>query len=393
MKRVLLTTAALVAISTIPAHAAESALQLGLGGYISGYAVYTDQETASGDSRREFDFRKDTEVHLTGEVALDNGITAGAHLELLADRFDGNDDATASTANASTTVEESYLYLSSSWGRINFGEEDGAAYLLQVAAPSADDNVDGLRSYIDTFDYLALSSATTGVGVGVGTLDYAHDVTGYANKFTYITPVFNGFQGAVSYTPSLSEGDQDALAAVASDDDAGDFDDAFEFAARYEGSFEALDVAIGAGYTMASTERDAAGTAAVGTDDLKVWNVGANIGWGAFGLGAAYLSSNNGIDAAGDTDTWVAGIDYTTGPYKLGLSYLNSEAERNAAAAIDGGFTNEVELERWTAGAIYEWGPGMTFRGAVSLLDADTAQAGDTERDATQVTLGTQLNF
>lgn len=381
MKKVLLTTAALAAISVVPARADEPALQLGLGGYVSGYAVYTDQDTAAGDSRREFDFRKDTEVHLNGEVALDNGITAGAHLELLTDRVDA------------TTTEESYLYLSSSWGRVNFGEEDGAAYLLQVAAPSADDKIDGIRPDIDTFDYVALSSAATGVGVGFGTLDYAQDVTGYTNKFTYITPVFNGFQAGVSLTPSLSEGDQDALDAVTSDDDAGDFENAWEIAGRYEGTFEAIDVALGAGYTHASTERDAAGSAAVGTDDLNVWNIGANIGWGAFGIGAAYLKSNNGIDTDGDTDTWVAGVDYTTGPYKLGLSYLNAEAERNAANALDGGLTDDVEIERWTAGAIYEWGPGMTFRGAVALLDADTDQAGDQERDATQVTLGTQLNF
>lgn len=386
MKKVLLTTAALAAIAAVPAHADEPALQLGIGGYISGYAVYTDQDTGTGDSRREFDFRKDTEVQLNGEVALDNGITAGAHLELLMDRADNG-------AGNDTTVEESYMYLSSSWGRVNFGEEDGVAYLLQVAAPSADDKIDGIRPDIDTFDYLALSSATTGIGVGVPGLDYAHDVTGYLNKFTYITPVFNGFQGGVSFTPSLSEGDQDALAAVASDDDAGDFENAWEIAARYEGSFEALDIALGAGYTHASTERDVAGTAGVGTDDLKVWNIGANLGWGPFGFGAAYLNSNNGIDTAGDTDTWVAGVDYTTGPYKLGLSYLNSQAERNAAAAIDTGFTNDVEIDRWTAGAIYEWGPGMTFRGAVSMIDADTDQAGDQERDATQVTLGTQLNF
>ena len=135
MKKLLLATAALAALATVPARADEPALKLGLGGYVSGYAIYTDQDdTATTDNARQFDFRKDTEVHLTGEVALDNGITAGAHMELLADRADGG-----------STVEESYMYLSSGWGRINFGEEDGAAYLLQVGAPSADDKIDGIR--------------------------------------------------------------------------------------------------------------------------------------------------------------------------------------------------------------------------------------------------------
>jgi len=386
MKNILMSTAAvagLVLVAAAPVRADEPALQLGVGGYISGYAVYNDQEEAAGDSLRKFDLRKDTEVHLSGEVALDNGITAGAHLEMLADRADG------------FAVEESYLYLSSSWGRVNVGEEDGIAYLLQVAAPSADDKVDGVRPDIGTF------TALNG-----GTLDYAHDDSGYSNKLTYITPVFNGFQAGVSYTPTseagttlggiatAGTGPQAGIAGMDDDDDAGVFEGGWELGARYEGSFDAIDLALGAGYSSYSTEADAA-AGAIGSDDLQTWNVGANIGWGAFGLGAAYITTDNGTDevaGAGDTDTdtLVAGIDYTTGPYKLGLSYLNSETGSGAP-----GFgAEDQETDRYTAGVVYEWGPGMTFRGAVQYQEVDNvAGVSGTDSDGTQVTLGTQLNF
>lgn len=383
MKNILMSTAAFAALALVvasPARADEPALQLGLGGYISGYAVYTDQDdadtAAAADGLRKFDFRKDTEVHLNGEVALDNGITAGAHMELLGDRADG-----------AATVEESYLYLSSSWGRVNLGEEDGIAYLLQVGAPSADDKIDGIRPDIGTF------SAANG-----GTWDYAHDDTGYSNKLTYITPVFNGFQAGVSYTPSLDNGNFTAggiaingdgadagILPANNDDNLLDLDDAWEVAVRYEGSFDAIDLAIGAGYSHASEEFEQAAV-----QDLETWNVGANIGWGAFGIGAAYITTNNGTDAAteqNDTDTWVAGIDYTTGPYKLGVSYLNSETEDLTG-------TDDTEIDRWTAGVIYEWGPGMTFRGAVQMQDAENVGGvAATDGEGTQVTLGTQLEF
>jgi len=299
MKNILMSTAALAALALVaaaPARADEPALQLGVGGYISGYAVYTDQDETAPAELRTFDFRKDTEVHLSGEVALDNGITAGAHMELLMDRADGGD-----------TVEESYLYLSSSWGRVNFGEEDGAAYLLQVAAPSADDKIDGIRPDIGTF-----------LPANGGTLDYAQDPFGYTNKLTYITPVFNGFQAGVSFTPSVSEGDLGALTPSVTSNDIGDLENGVEVAARYEGSFDAIDLAIGAGYSAAGLEEDAPGL-----DDLAAWNVGATVGFGAFGLGAAYTTTNNAAED-NDTDTWVAGIDYTTGPYKLGVSYLTN---------------------------------------------------------------------
>lgn len=357
MKKVLLSTAAFAAFAVAGvAKADEPALQLGLGGYVSGYAVYTDTDA---DDVREFDFRKDTEIHLNGEVALDNGITAGAHIELYADRNDAD-------RNANSIVEESYMYLSSSWGRVNFGEEDGIAYLLQVGAPSADDKIDGIRPDIGSFDL------ATG-----GTIDYAQDPTGYANKLTYITPVFNGFQAGVSFTPSVSDADLPGIAAAEGDDDAGELENAVEVAARYEGSFDAIDLALGAGYSMASTEEDA--VAGAGSDDLQAWNVGANIGFGAFGVGASYVTTNNADDDA-DTDIIVAGVDYTTGPYKLGLSYLNADTEGAAGAEVD----------RYTGGVVYEWGPGMTFRGAVQYQEADAAAA---DSDGYQVTLGTQLNF
>lgn len=387
MKKILLTTAAVCSMGyAASARADEPALQLGLGGYVSGYAVYTDQDD-DATSTRQFDFRKDTEVHLNGEVALDNGITAGAHLELLADRVDGGN-----------TVEESYMYLSSSWGRVNFGEEDGAAYLLQVGAPSADDKVDGIRPDISTIR-----------PINGGYVDYAHDDFAYSNKLTYITPVFNGFQAAASFTPSIEassaatnagftlggltmagDGANNSFTPSVADDEAGEFENGFEIAARYEGSFDAIDLAIGAGYSTASTEAEAA-AGLVGSDDLQTWNVGANIGWGAFGIGAAYVTSNNGIGGAGgedgDTDMWVAGIDYTTGAYKLGASYLDRQTEDTTGG-------DDEEIDRWTAGVIYEWGPGMTFRGAVQFQDAENVGGvAGADGEATQVTLGTQLEF
>lgn len=364
MKNILLSTAAfagLLFVAAAPARADQPALQLGVGGFIAGYGVYTDQDevtpAAAGTELREFDFRKTTEVHLNGEVALDNGITAGAHMELLADR-----------ADSATTIQESYMYLSSSWGRVNFGEEDGIGYLLQVGAPSADDQVDGIRPEIGTF------TALNG-----GTLDYAQDDMGYGNKLTYITPVFNGFQAGVSFTPS-NEADKTGVAAATSTNNvSAEVENAWEVAARYEGSFDAIDLALGAGYLNASQEVEA-----VGEDDLTTWNVGANIGFGAFGVGAAYITSNNAASANNDTDIMVAGVDYTTGPYKIGVSYMDWQNEN---------VTPDTEIDRWTAGVIYEWGPGMTFRGAVQMQDAENTTGAGVDGEGTQVTLGTQLEF
>jgi outer membrane protein OmpU len=236
-------------------------------------------------------------------------------------------------------------------------------------------------------------------------LGYAHDPFGYTNKLTYITPVFNGFQAGVSYTPTLGIPnlpivsalglagvalvDQGGIAAAQTDNDEDEFENGWEIAARYEGSFDTFDVALGAGYSHASLENDNDGVAPAPTfdDDFHMWNVGANVGIGAFGIGTSYLATNNGIDSDANYKSWVAGVDYTTGPYKLGLSYLNGKQENGAGVS-------ETEADRWTAGAIYEWGPGMTFRGAVQWQQIeDVAGVATDDLDGTQFTIGTQLNF
>jgi len=151
MKKLLLCGVAALAVSAAaPAHA--EGIDLGLGGYFIGYGLYTDQDETT--DTRSFDFRKETEIHFNGETTLDNGLTVGGHIEMNADR---SIDAEANNED-DNTIEESYLYVSGGWGRVNFGNEDGAAYLLQVAAPSADDNIDGLRPDINSFDLSNMSA-------------------------------------------------------------------------------------------------------------------------------------------------------------------------------------------------------------------------------------------
>lgn len=187
MKKLLCSAAVagLCAVAAAPAMAQgdQSALELSLGGYFRGYVTYASQDTAVGaGEERHIDILRDTEIHFTGETTLDNGLTLGVHVEAEADMGDG------------FAVDESYMYASGSWGRVNFGGEDGAAYLLQVAAPSADSNVDGIRQYINPVNY----DLMLGVAVGPTTFDYGQDLSGSSDKITYLSPVFNGFQAGIS---------------------------------------------------------------------------------------------------------------------------------------------------------------------------------------------------
>ncbi len=468
--------AGLLAVAAAPAMAQgdQSALKLDLGGYFRGYMAYSSQDTranapaslATNADERNIDILRDTEVHFTGETTLDNGLTVGVHVETAADMGDG------------FGVDESYMYTSGSWGRVNFGGEDGAAYLLQVAAPSADSNYDGIRQYVNGFNY-AIAPATahnptagvtdtpfnfsnidpaSGVQTAPGTLvggiyvapvantafnaqgpandadggstwgrwngaflqdDYAQDATRFADKLSYLSPVFNGFQAGVSYTPDVTSGVASrGLNGVGADDVINSFGDAWDLAARYEGQFDQFGLTLGAGYTHIDLEESrpaqtvAAGALFAGlvrnsfTDDRDIWNVGGTVTVGGFGFGALYTEDDRGSIAQddgatrasytsdSDSETWVLGADYTTGPWKVGASYLNREVENMAqtVTGVAGTFVGyqDLETDRYSGGLTYTYGPGMTFRGSVHYIDHEI---GSSDAEATTFVLGTQVNF
>ncbi len=372
MKKLLLATTVIAGMATVATPAMADALELDLGGFYRGYGMWVDDDTAAV---RDFDLRHDAEIHFTGETTLDNGLTVGVHSEM-----ELADDANAA---GQLQQDEIYAYMEGTWGRVNWGQEDGAAYLLQVAAPSADSNIDGLRTYFQGFGTGLVAAGQDAV------LDYAQDYNGLgeaATKITYLTPKFGGFQAGVSYAPEVSDDPNvvgNGIGGMAGNANANQFDNLLEAGLRFDGAWDEVGFSVGGGYGTADAENEvASGAGAVGSDDFDQWNVGLNFQWTAFEFGAAYTETNNGIDDDGDTDTWVAGLGWNNGPWTAGVTYLDREYETGPGT--------ETDADRWTVGGTYTYGPGMTFRGAVAFGDIDTGAA---ENDFTQVTLGTEINF
>jgi outer membrane protein OmpU len=369
MKKLLLATAAFALI----APAAQAEIKLDLGGFFKGYAGYSNQDE---DDLREFDVKRKSEITFTGETTLDNGLTVGYAGELIQENADVPGDVD------NDQIETSYLYFSGNWGRVNLGRNYGAAYLLQVAAPGADSNVDGMDNSFSFYNQ------TSGVDQ-----DYQHN--GIASRsqmndsITYLTPKFNGFQAGVTYSAAVDQKNRPfapygAVAGLGStsgmEGDAGvnDLENQIEAALRYDGEFNGVGIHAGAGYTTIGEE-----VSSVGSDDYQEWNAGLKFTWNNFGLGTAYNTDNGQADDDADTDNWVVGADYTWGAYVFGASYFRSENENVAA--------DEDQLDRISVGATYTFGPGMDFRGAVAFYDEELA--GAAANDATVVTVGTDIQF
>ena len=425
MKKILLAGTAIVGAAVL-ASPAQADLKIDLGGHFRGYAVFNDQDetntaATTDHSLRNFEFKRDMEVHFTGETPTDSGLTVGVHAELDLGNESLNDGRVAttplpptpgtfgasSTFNDASNLDEAYIYFSGGWGRVNFGSEDGAAYLLQVAAPSADSNVDGMRVYVqalnaDVWDDGAANNSI----LGTNGLDFNVRL-GYDNAFfrdtdrlTYLTPKWNGFQAGASYAPQAGQGVVDgAFAGASLDDNTLDFEDLWEVAARWDGEFEGFGISAGLGYSTASGVDEAtAGVGFFGSDDLSAWDAGLNVSFNDFSVGVAYLNADTGVqEAAGagnsaEIETWTIGAAWDNGPYHLGATWYNTDIGNNVYGLNLAG-TRDVEIDRYTVGGGYTYGPGMTFRGSVAFGNVDSSTAAANDTDFLQVGIGTDVNF
>jgi hypothetical protein len=427
MKKLLLISTAIVGVAMMSAPA-QAELKLDLGGFFRGYGVYADNNEVAGAaaSLHKFEFRRDTEVHVKGETTLDNGLTVGAYGEL---KINNGSD--------SILGDEIYGYFSGGWGRINLGSEDGAGYLLQVAAPSADSNIDGMRVNIAALNP-TIAQGTAGLVTALGasnmldTTDYEHADFRQTDRLTFLTPKFNGFQGGLSYAPKPGEAsktagmtlDEDGLGTVVGGvGTAAQYKNLWEASARYDGEFQGFGFSFGGIYSDSSNEVDptTAQYAAQATDEdyfindgVKTWSLGTSVAYSGFSLGGGYkvgetsrsaqtiiatdLAAN--IFSADVTNTtWNVGAGWDNGPYHAGASYLHSNIDLDAVGLAANAATGSIAASSYTTtktavGGGYTFGPGMTFRGAVAWgkFNAPGTGAANDNR-FTQVSLGTDIQF
>lgn len=370
MKKLLCALLASSAIAA-PAFAQDDTkgVELGITGYFKAYTVVADQDEATGSEARSVDIVRDTEIHFTGETTLDNGLTVGADIGADADQ------------GGAFAVTDSFAYFSGAWGRVNFGATDGAGYLLQVTAPSADGNYDGMDQYYTPFNY-----AVTGVTqLETIEFDFDHDMSTPNDKLTYISPNFGGFQVGVSYTPEAKATSR-SLDGVSAGEDEDDLSDIWDVAARFGNDVSWGSYTVGAGYSHGSNEDGIGAAATAPSEDRAQWNVGADLNIGAWGLGAVYTHDDRGELGGSDSDQtqWGLGVDYNWDHYVLGVSYLDQDNEFG---------TNEIDTQRYTAGLTYKYGPGVDFRGLVTHINHDVDVGLGNDVDGTALMLGTSISF
>lgn len=371
MKKFLLGTTALVATVFSVAAQAEGPT-ITLGGNIGFQAGWTDQDAelavATADNsinNRNFKFRNDTEIDVLIDGKTDAGLGYGAVISLEADITESEGEGD----NANTT----YIYLESNLGRAELGSNEGAVQTMKVDASSiarATGGIDGDFQYYVTkvpaagtqFIYLPeLPTAST-------------DETENANKISYYSPRFSGFQVGVSYTPD--SGDRGSSNGFTGDNNAGQYSNVVGLGVNWEGQWDQVGIKLGATGEFGESEVDT-------REDLAAWQVGGLFTLAGFSVAGSYgdWSDSGLLNTASDDDQnyYTAGVGYETGPFGLSVTYLSSESGAN-------------EVDNIAVGADYQLAPGLVPYVEANFFDFEAGGAG-TDNDGTLVLVGTNLSF
>jgi hypothetical protein len=422
----LLAATALVAPTPALAQAAPS---VQLGGFLLTSALWTrdDADKAAGPprgvnqagtaARSRTDFRNEVEIHLTVTAKAANGLAYGAVIELQNDNFGGG-------AGSGMDVDEAFVFVSSPrFGTLRFGEEDAAAGLLQVRAPT----IAGFGADA-AWDNTILRTATgrEGSPVLMNAINDHNDAT----KIIYLSPQFAGFDFGLSYAPVGAEGDRafmprmvDTLgpvipASVTQRDRTG-LTNEISGALRYRGSFGGVGVAASIGGLTADAAANTvnATTGAVSTAvsngrtlrDITVLSMGLSLSAWGFTLGGEYTRGHyasivgrqplaNNADGT-DRDAshhLLFGLTYRLGAMSLG-AYLG-QAEQDNGRTAAGVAVADRRQTAWGLGIAYALAPGLEAFGSVNLVsdrNVNSTGGGGTlaNRDIEGVFLGTRLAF
>lgn len=273
----------------------------------------------------------------------------------------GADDAKESEF----ALESAHLFLRSAYGDFTIGRDDGAAYLFSLGAPS----LLAIGASNSSTDYTGLDSVKT-----------VNDASGFSEKITYTSPrllgdtVGVGVQIGGSYALNARACGVDYC--VKATDVVGttspDIEDIFEVGL-------ALDRTFTNGLKMEATATYAVGSEQSGYDafdDLKSYNVGAEVSWMDVTLGGSFLQSNNGL-ANGDYQAWDIGATWKPSALGFTLGYGHAKDE-NVSLLSDqflAGISYDFDKFTLGAGAQYIERETYGFDGTAFAPSTDKATA------------------
>lgn len=369
-KALLLATTAFVAAAFV-APAAQADATVTVGGYMNQYFGWGGNDDPIGTNTDPQDFQQFSavEVHVDAEYATENGLTLGAHVELMGD----NDEVDT------RTVDEHFATIEGGFGRVEIGATSSAPYKMHVIAPAVGMPIN--NGEVDQI-LVGFNGGSGAPGVIPTVLD--RTVLGGTfleiggsdadQKISYFTPSYNGFMAGVTYQPDITTEN-----VIGDNDDT--YNNGFAGGLGYYGTFNDVMIEASAGYFFASSPNAA--------DDYNAYNLGLSLGTamgdGDVTIGGSFAQVLDNDAIQGEGYSFDIGASYDTGPWAASLTYMMGDTDTGAALLSDG------QTDTVAAGVRYALAEGANLTATLGWANIDT---GSTDiNDGVFATAGILLDF
>jgi len=386
MKKVLIASTALIAVSLASGAQASEKIKLQLGGFSKWWVVGAWQDDSfqananTAGTQADYnsvDIKGDNEVFFGGSTTLDNGLTVGINIELEA----GGNTGTGAGDNADI-IDKSNVFVEGGFGKVILGSEANGAALLHVMAPDAAGNIDSDGLLTGGFAIVAPTAVTYSVTTAI-------DTDSDAEKITYVSPTFYGLTVGGTYMPNSSQDNRSTT--NINTQGTGEL---YGVGALYANTFGGVGVKVSGGYAIYDAVQSTVANPGP-KDGVQEWSAGTQLSYGNFTVGGAYrvINSDGGATngalggAVSSGRVWDAGVQYATGPYAVSFFYLNSQ--RDGAATL-----GEDEAEIYQVSGKYSMGPGVDVLATVGRAEfEDEAKTAATQNKGWAVMTGLSLAF
>src|SRR5262245_44625610 len=366
----------LVALGLVVRDAtAADGVKLEIGGTYQGAAGvvfsenFSSSSDVSGKDLRDYVFKQDVEIKVSGKTTLENGLSVGAYIELNA-QTDEEDQ-----------IDKVYAYVGGSFGEVRFGDNEEAYAEFCYQVPTASD--------LFGADSPNFNFSNAGIAGYAGTNGTCYGLDDNSTKILYFSPSFSGFQFAASFTPDDTEDTRNTTngAGTRFTNDDGQDSENLSLAVSFQHDFNAVNLVVGGGATHSFRKE-------INPNDTglaRSYNAYAQVGFSDFTFGVASELRENFGDTGADQWVYGAGGTYEWDEWTVGLGWTHGDYEKAVGANDVGPFNADHDVVSLTAS--YALAEGISIEGVLEYSDYESHNAAGPDYQGIAAGLGTSMNF
>ena len=357
--------AAAMAIAS-PSRAED--IKLSLGGFFTGVGAATDKNGPVGEA--DMPFGSDAELHVRGTTLLNNGIEVGFFGSYVINDNCAVGKQTPAPPVFLSCIEDDvnqvFVDLQTGLGKLRVGQTRSVASQLMIATPTPFGRISADNAELDP--------------LALGNVNSALDDSGHGVRVVYVTPGRPfGLQLGVSYLYDPDE--YGPLVTIVPDPLHPNSNGKTAFAAAVNFEREISEVVLrGAVAYYLDNRRN-------GAQDPQGYNIGLQLGYGAFTLGGNFTKGDNMDHRTSylnesETNIWSAGVTWGSGPWLVGVNYADGEDKLDGTSA---------DFNSLVGGLSYEF--GEHFKVGLGYQHDDANPLAGASADGNAVFMETGLKF